>query len=491
VLGDATDGRWSAFVRSTNALAGWALRLGRRAGTASRLAGLQALVLAAVLTASVVALLRTTAVGVDDIAIGQLDVEMQSYQHAAATRPPGTALKAFSTSYLRTEAVLQGNLVEVSVPGSWAVANAGGSAIAADSKVKGLAGSHPTKTEVADRKIAGRDAEVLVAPIRTLSGPPGVFVATVDLTALKPAGDAAVRLAIGEAGIALIAGVASAYLLLRRLLRRVGRITDTAERIGRDRLEERLGDQGTSDEVGRLATSFDSMLDRIQAAVSAQHELLSDVSHQLRTPLTVARGHLEVLDRTGPSDEAALRETIAVAVAELDQMDALVERFLILGRAREPVRRDAHDVDLRSFFGDFVRSLHVLADRQWLLDPVPDGVVRFDETEVRGALLNLVDNSVGVTRSGDVVAIVVRLTPLRLLITVEDSGPGVSAADRDLVLDRFARPGRAEKAGTGLGLAIVSAVCRAHGGTVTIGDSALGGASVTMSLSRHLEQQGD
>jgi signal transduction histidine kinase len=472
-------------------------RVTRRAGSAFRLATLYAIVLAAVLTGSITALLRTTTAGVQTIAIRQLTAELESYQQAVGALPARTSLKNVSTSYLRSHAVPDQNLVEVAVPDEWALANAGGSAIASDPSISTLAGRVPPRTAVLGLHAAGRDLEVLVSPIHTPSGPPGVLVAAVDLSSLRPARAAALRLAIGEGAIAFVAGVVSAYLLLRRLLRRIGHITDAAERIGRDRLAERLGEMGTGDEVDRLAVSFDSMLDRIESAVNAQHELLSDVSHQLRTPLTVARGHLEVLGRTRVADEN-LHETIGVAISELDRMSALVERLLELGRAREPVRRDAHDVDLRSFFGDFITSCRVLAARSWVLQPVPDEVVHFDETEVRGALLNLVDNAVRATRRDDIIMITTRVTRAEFRISVEDSGPGILPTDREAALNRFARPSNRATDGpgggatgrTGLGLAIASAVCHAHGGTAEISDSSLGGAMVTLILLRADDPEG-
>jgi signal transduction histidine kinase len=458
--------------------------LSRRAGSAIRLAALHAVVLAAVLGGSVIALLRTTANGVHAVAIGQLDAEVQSFQDAVNARPSGLSLHDEATHYLTVHAVPDGNLIEVSVPDQWTVVNARAAQLASSATIASDVRTVPHATAVSQDHVDGRDLEVLVAPIRSADEPSGVFVAAVDLTALKPAGAATERIAIGEATIALVAGVASAYLLLRRLLRRVGSITDTAERIGRGRLAERLGDQGTSDEVGRLATSFDSMLDSIESAVNAQHELLSDVSHQLRTPLTVARGHLEVLGRAGVEDPSEVRATIDVAIGELDRMGDLVERLLVLGRAREPVRRDIHDVDLRAFFSDLFRSCQVIADRHWVLDPVPDAVVSFDETEVRGAVLNLIDNSVKATGSGEAVAISTALTATHLTISVEDSGRGIPETHREAVLNRFVRPGGSSGAGTGLGLAIVSAVAHAHGGAVTVSTSRYGGAKVTMTLER-------
>lgn len=457
------------------------LNVVRRMGTAARLAALYSVILVAVLTGSLLALLHTTSVGMQQIAARQLDAEMQSFQQAAAARPLNEPLRTFATSYLHSHAVADGDLIEIASPGSWAVANAGGSAVANDSGIESIASSVPSRSHLQSRRVSGHPLEVLTSPILAGGRPVGLFLAAVDTTALQPAGDAAARLAVLVGAVALVAGMASAYLVLRRLLRRIGRIADTADRIGQDRIDARLGDQGTSDEVGQLASSFDSMLDRIEMAVQAQHELLSDVSHQLRTPLTVARGHLEVLGRTGATSPE-VSETVTTAIGELDRMAGLVDRLLTLGRAREPVRYDVQDVDLRSFLGDLLRAGGVLADRHWEIGPVPDAVIRFDESEVRGALLNLMDNAVRATGPTDTIRLSARLHEGDLVLTVEDSGPGIPPAERSRVLDRFARRATMSTDGSGLGLAIVSAVCDAHDGSVTIGDSALGGAAVSMRL---------
>ncbi len=154
-----------------------------------------------------------------------------------------------------------------------------------------------------------------------------------------------------------------------------------------------------------LAATFDQMADRVAAAMEAQRRLLSDVSHQLRTPLTVARGHLEVLGRGPAPDPAEVRETVDLVVDEIDHMRALVERLLLLGRALEPDFLDQIPVDLRTFCLDLFAAARVLAPRDWQLSEVPDVVVDVDEAKLRGALLNLIDNAVRATADGDTVAL--------------------------------------------------------------------------------------
>jgi signal transduction histidine kinase len=276
----------------------------------------------------------------------------------------------------------------------------------------------------------------------------------------------------------------STFLLLRRLLRTVGRITTTAEEIGSGTLDQRLGDQGSNDEVGELAKTFDAMLDRVQAAMTAQRRLLSDVSHQLRTPLTVVRGHLEVLERSGADDPVQVRETIDLVIDELDHTRAVVERLLMLGRAMEPDFLDTRPVELRVLLGEVYDGVRVLADRQFLLPDVPDLVVELDAEKLRGALLNLVDNAIHATAPGDAIALVAKVDPVAdvLQLSVEDSGPGIPEDQRAAVLQRFSRPGARDRDGSGLGLAIARAVAEGHGGWIAIDTSDLDGARVTIVL---------
>jgi signal transduction histidine kinase len=149
----------------------------------------------------------------------------------------------------------------------------------------------------------------------------------------------------------------------------------------------------------------------------------------------------------------------------------------------EPDFLDVLPVDLRSFCADVVDACTVLADRAWRLGDVPDAVVAVDEAKLRGALLNLVDNAVRATRPGDVIAVSAATTDDGgVTLFVDDSGPGIAAADRSEVLRRFARPGAADSDGSGLGLAIVSAVADAHGGRVQLLDSPYGGLRVAIVL---------
>lgn len=458
----------------------------RRIGSAGRLASLHAAVLALVLGAVVVALVRNFSVSYEAAAASAIAGQLRAYEQAASARPPTETLRAFSARFLRTHPIGAGNAVIVSLAGGDRVVTGRYGPLLADPRVRRWLTTPPPSTRSFAATVGGQPVEVVGAPLVDGGHAVGTYIAASDLSAYAAERAHVVALSLAEAAVALVVGVASAFFLLRRLLRTVGRVTETAEQIGSGALERRLGDEGpyATDEVGELTRTFDVMLDRLETAMTAQRRLLADVSHQLRTPLTIARGHLEVLGRTGAEDEAAVRETLELVIDELDHMGGLVERLLMLGRAMEPDLLDLEAVDLGPLLFDVHDAALVLAPHRVALGPVPDLLVRADPKMLRGAVLNLVDNAVRATTTDQAIAIGARLEPgggVRL--SVEDAGPGIPAAEREAALRRFARPGARDEGGSGLGLAIAKAVALAHGGSIEIDQSpALGGARVSLLL---------
>jgi signal transduction histidine kinase len=460
-----------------------------RLGSAARLAAFHALILIVVLGAVVALLIRQFATSYQTLGARALASELRVYSaEASAAGRPGN-LENFTVGFLQTRALPSGTVLVVGLAGNRIIATPGATALLKDPRVSAWLANPPAAAWSREVSVSGAPTEVLVAPLLVNGVRTGTFLAASDLTLDVAQRSRVLTLSLAEAGIALLAGVASAYLLLRRLLRTVGRITTTAEQIGSGALDRRLGDQGIDDEVGQLASTFDSMLERIDSAMTAQRRLLSDVSHQLRTPLTVARGHLEVLHHTGDiADPAAVTETVVLVLDELDHMRSLVERLLLLGRAMEPDFLAPDLIDARAFLADLYTACQVLARRQWVLTAIPDVVVCADAPKLRGALLNLIDNAVRVTGPEDTIKLgcILDLDGGSFIVSVEDSGPGIPKAQREAVLARFARPGARDEDGTGLGLAIVRAVAEAHGGRVEVGESTLGGARIAIVLPAEL-----
>jgi len=451
-----------------------------RFGTAVRLTALLGLILATVLGLALTGLLRAFSSQSEAATTRSLVAEVRALALAASQRPATQSMPAFTDEYLRTRVLPDGEALVIALPNGALVGSAGSDALVHSPQLtRWLAHPNSSKTHLT---VAHRHYLAVAVAVKSGGTQLAEVAATADLAQPNHDLQRVRALAIGEALIALLAGCLGAYLLLTRLLRRVKHITATAADLGSGALDRRLRHTGDTDEVGQLATTFDAMADQLSDAMQTQRRLLSDVSHQLRTPLTVARGHLEVLGRSGADDPQEVHATVALVLDEIEHMKAMVERLLMLGRAMEPDFLELEPVDLRSFCLDLVDSAQVLASRQWILPEVPDVVVVVDSAKLRGAVLNLIDNAVHATRDGDVIAIVVRVHHGEVELAVEDSGPGIPPYRRAAVLERFARPGAADSQGTGLGLAIVRAVAEAHGGSVTIEDSQYGGCRVALHL---------
>ena len=459
-------------------------RLGRRrVGSATRLAAFLALLLVGILSITAFETERAFTNQSVASATRGLAAEVDSFEKAVGGAGAST-LEPDTVAYLRSRVLPQGETIMVRLPNGSRLGSVGSASLLRTPTFRFALESLPAKTESFQSVVNGVATLYLVTPIRSGSTSLGTMVVTADLSQLRTDQNRALLLILAEALVALVGAVAGAYLLLRRLLRNVGRITTTAASIKDGDLDRRLGDQGTDDEVGQLAATFDAMLDRLQAAMTVQRRLLSDVSHQLRTPLTVARGHLEVLARQDRVGQDEVRDTVGVVVDELEHMGALVERLLMLGRALEPDFLDSQPLDLRTFLSELLESAQVLAQRSWYLDPVPDLVLDVDVAKLRGALLNLIDNAVRATTDVDAIEISAGLNPRTgdLIVSVDDSGPGIPGDELSTVIERFRRPGSADRDGSGLGLAIVTAVAEAHGGSFELGRSPLGGCRASMVL---------
>lgn len=451
-------------------------------GTAARLSGYLALLLALVLGVSAWATWLSFSQRTTRQATADLVAELQDFERAIAQRG-STPLPAWTLQYLSLTVLPAGESVVVDLPNHLRYGSTGAASLLKDPVVDTLLTAPPRRTEVRPVTTAKGPVLALATPIIQGAQPVGSFLAVYDLSSLRADQRHVLVLALLEAAVALIAAVLGTYLLLRRLLGTIGSMTSTARAIEEGDLDQRLGDPGTDDEVAELAATLDAMLDRIDEVMSVQRQLLSDVSHQLRTPLTVVRGHLEVMGRTQLDDPMEIREVIDMLVGEIDHMGQLTEQLLLLGRSLEPDFVTMTPTDLRSFIGDIGAAALVLADGRFRLGSIDDLVITIDQTKLRGAILNLIDNAIKAIGPADRVELSARrVDDGSVVIQVEDSGPGISPEVRARVLERFGRLDTETRSGSGLGLAIVRAVAEAHGGTFELGTSSLGGLDAIIVL---------
>jgi two-component system sensor histidine kinase MprB len=280
-----------------------------------------------------------------------------------------------------------------------------------------------------------------------------------------------------------IGGVALAAALGRfvagRAIEPLRRLTATAEHVAATQdLGERI-DVGGEDEIGRLATRFNEMLDALEGAMRSQRQLVADASHELRTPVTSLRTNIEVLQRNPNLDPARRAAVLARASAQAEELTALMNDLIAL--ARGDAREEGHDrVRLDELVDEAIeRAARHAPDQRFDVD-LAEATVVGSADRLTKAVNNLLDNAVKWNASGR--PIDVRLRPDGEL-TVRDRGPGFAPDELGHVFDRFFRGAESrERSGSGLGLAIVRQVAETHGGAVEAHNAPDGGAVLTLRL---------
>jgi two-component system OmpR family sensor kinase len=332
-----------------------------------------------------------------------------------------------------------------------------------------------------------REARGLPAPGAGTAGPgaPGRSSGG-EPSPLSPVEDAQaeVERTFAIAGAAtLAAALLAGYLLAARTAAPLRRMASTAAAVDAGDLDPRIGPQGSAAvEVRTLAEAFDHMLDRLDAAFSRQRQFVSDASHELRTPLTAIRGQLEVLaaqSRPGPEE---VRRVEGVVLTEMGRIERLVDDLLTLARLDEgePLKRR------RILLVPFLRRLAADSSPDpATIGELPAGALRADPDRLTQVIRNLLANARRHAGRAGRVEISAAARGTRLTIRVDDDGPGIPPAERELVFDRFHRSEASRdrhSGGSGLGLAIARSIVELHDGRIWAEDSPLGGARVAFEL---------
>lgn len=268
------------------------------------------------------------------------------------------------------------------------------------------------------------------------------------------------------------------WIVVGRALRPVERMREEVDEVTASRLDRRIAGAGSGDELGRLANTMNRMLDRLDQSQRSQRRFISDASHELKSPLASLRQYAEVA-RTYP-DRMTTAELAEAIADEGGRLERIVRGMLVLARADEgSLRRGDESVDLDDLVLPEVQRLRASTDLR-VEASVDPARVRGDADMLGQVVRNLVDNAARHARSQ------VRLTLVENgVLTVEDDGDGIPESERERVFERFVRLDEArnrDAGGSGLGLAIVREIVTAHGGTVTVTRSALGGARFTVVL---------
>ena len=336
----------------------------------------------------------------------------------------------------------------------------------------------------------GPDFRVIARP---LTSPSGTFIAAQNLGELDRT-LSQLRFLFGLIGLSLLLLIAFASRSVIKIgLRPLQDAEKTAEEIASGNLSARMPETNPGTEVGRLVSSLNSMLSRIEKSFALQNEsenklrrFVADASHELRTPITAIRGFSELHRQGAVTGEKETAELIARIENESKRMGSLVEDLLLLARLDQAREMESKPVDINKVVEDAVISARAAGpDHPVTLHSSNDEIFTLgDEVRIHQVVANLLANARTHTPAGTPITVSVASTELGVEISVADEGPGLSLDDQTRIFERFYRADasrvRTGSDGSGLGLSIVDAVMRAHGGSVSVQSTPGEGAIFTL-----------
>ncbi len=290
--------------------------------------------------------------------------------------------------------------------------------------------------------------------------------------------------------LAALVVVGGSYAVASSAVGPINRLIAAMGEIRSDRLSRRLGWSSRDDELGKLAQSFDAMLDRLEEGFARERQFISDASHELKTPLTVINANAQMLERWADRDPEIRSESLRAISEESASLAAMVNGMLLLAKAESGDDIPREPVELEAVIAEAVRIGLPRAEEKGLslqFRPPAGGahpLVLGDANLLRQLFTNLIDNAIKFTERGGV-AVELVAGGGRAEVSVLDTGPGIDDEALERVFDRFYRTDVSRNRtvpGTGLGLAIVRSIARVHDGTVTAGRRSEGGSVFRVTL---------
>ncbi|MBW4622720.1 MAG: HAMP domain-containing histidine kinase [Cyanosarcina radialis HA8281-LM2] len=287
-------------------------------------------------------------------------------------------------------------------------------------------------------------------------------------------------IAIAQVALAVLSiALLLVWFAAGRILQPLGTLATTAQSISGTDLTQRIPVRGKG-ELAKLAVTFNKMMDRLESSFISQRNFVNDAGHELRTPITIIRGHLELMG----NDLGDRQASLAVVMDELDRMSGFVEDLILLARAERPNFLQIETVDAGAMTQEIFDKVQVLARRNWQLEAVATGKIAVDRQRIIQAVINLADNAAQHTETTDAILIGSRICKSNVYFWVQDSGEGIALDNQQRIFDRFARSPnhRRRSEGAGLGLSIVKAIAEAHSGQVTLQSQVGVGSTFTIVL---------
>lgn len=259
----------------------------------------------------------------------------------------------------------------------------------------------------------------------------------------------------------------------KKFLSPVETMTKTVKEISINVLDKRLDVRGSKNELKDLAKTFNDMLDRIQKSVDQQNQFVSDASHELRTPISVIQGYVNLLDRWGKNDKEILEESILAIKSESENMKDLVEQLLFLARGDKNTQKiEKQNFMLNELIQEILKETKLIDSTHQIENEYSQEFeINADRKLIKEAVRIFVDNSIKYTPEGGTIKLDSYKKDDKAIITIGDTGTGISSEDLPYIFDRFYRADKSRtktNGGTGLGLAIAKWIIDNHDGTVDV-----------------------
>jgi heavy metal sensor kinase len=283
--------------------------------------------------------------------------------------------------------------------------------------------------------------------------------------------------------VAIIVG----YFMAKKSLKPVDQIRKAAVKISSSNLDERIDIKGRKDELGRLAETFNAMIARLKDSFQRINQFSIDVSHELKTPLTILKGETEVALRKDRDNEEYV-DLLQSNLEEIDRMARIIDDLLLLSKADiQDMKLNIENISLRDLVADVCVSMEIFANNKeisLIVNELADVRLAGDELKLRRMLLNIMENGIKYTPKGGVVNVSSYTTNGYVCIDVKDSGIGISGDDIKYIFDRFYRADRSRKreSGSGLGLSISKWIAEAHKGVIEVASQPSKGSQFLIKL---------
>lgn len=281
-----------------------------------------------------------------------------------------------------------------------------------------------------------------------------------------------------SAAVGSILSVFLGYFTTKKMLSPINQITETAREISFSDLDRRLSVRGPDDELKKLAVTFNSMLDRLETSFKSQKQFVSDASHELRTPISVIKGYVDLLDRWGKEKPEVRDEAIQAIKNETDNMKQLIENLLLLARGDDSeLIKEEEQFNINNLISSIIKEFQLM-EKNVDFEYIENKNINFygDPNLFKQLFRIFIENAVKFTSGEGEIKIEINEKKKELYFSIEDNGPGIEKENLPYVFDRFYQADKSrsrKQEGSGLGLAIAKQIVDSYDGKIKV-DSSLG-----------------